>query len=190
LEEFALAEEIDEQLFRRLVLRNQFLILSHLDKDARAHWEREAEIVSVFWPLDELSGVGRLRSYVRQPFTDEMRSELLDTLDMFEVLQDAEDRGAVANFEPVMNAAFPGYSGNEETEFLSYYRDIVERGQRWPDLRKTNPRDLNSHAPHREAYARMLAKWTEFGRSRVLSTEQFERILFEWVHPENRRPRG
>jgi uncharacterized protein len=183
-----MAEEIDDQLFKRLVLQNQYLILSYLDKEGSADWERASKIIAQHWPLDELPAIGNIQSYGGHPFTVEMRRELMDTLDLFEVLQGAEDRGLTQPDGGIVRTEFPGYSGNEESEFLSYYRDLTKQGERWPHLRRSNTSDFNSHFPMREAYLRLVAKWKELGTPRTLSQEQFERILSEWVHPENRKP--
>lgn len=181
-----MGQSIDDELFKRLVLLNQYLILEAVDHDNREGWHRAARDLEQHRPIDELPYVDVLHSYGKSAFTEEMRSELLDTLDLFEVLQDAEDAGKVPNGNGLNSTSFPGYSGNEEGGYLSYYRDLVKDGQRWPSLRRANPKDLNSHFPVRDGYARMVGRWIKLGQPRHLSQDQFNAILYEWVHPENR----
>ena len=177
-------QAIDDQLYKRLTLLNQYLILAAVDPAGRDSWERAADNLQRHRPVDELPYVDMLRSYAKAPFTTADRSELLDTLDLFEVLQDAEDAGLTVAEKGW--TSFPGYSGNEETGHLSYYRDIVKDGERWPSLRRSNPKDLNSHFPLRDSYKRMVKQWKTLGSPRKLSQADFDSIQLAAVHPSNR----
>lgn len=123
-------EPIDDQLFKRLVLMNQYKLLEALDEDNADEWRRAFDNTQQHRPIDELPFVDVLRDYARNPFTSANRSELFDVLDLFDTLQRAEDSGLTASGE-ITSTAFPGFDGNHETSFLAYYQDLVAEGRRW-----------------------------------------------------------
>lgn len=181
-----MSDIIDDDLFKRMVLMNQYLILQAVDRENADDWHNAINNLERHRPIDELPYVDILRSYARSPFTTRDRGDLLDTIDVFSLLQDAEDAGMKPPEAGLGDTRFPGYSGNEEGGHLSYYSDMVKKGERWPSLRRTSDRDLNSHFPMLDGYARMVGRWKTLGSPRPLSKSDFDAILYEWVHPENR----
>lgn len=179
-------ESIDDDLFKRLSLINQYTMLKETAPDEAETWQKAIDTLQQYRPLDELPGVDALREYARYPFTERDRAEMFDTLAMFQALQDAEDAGFTIPEKTRLSTSFPGYDGNNEGTFYSYYSDLVEEGRRWSGLRRSNPDDLNSHMPTRDGYRRMVAKWKALGGEHRLSQSDFTTIMLEWVHPQNR----
>jgi uncharacterized protein YfbU (UPF0304 family) len=104
----------------------------------------------------------------------------IDILELYQVLQDAEDKGFEAT-RGMKSLVFPGFCGNHEGRLLDFYRDTRERERRlFESLRLMNPDDLDSHWPMADAYRRMIARWGEYGRPHDLSEEQFQAIAGEW----------
>jgi uncharacterized protein YfbU (UPF0304 family) len=177
--------ELDEDLFRRLVLANQHDILARLVPREAAHHERNARMLREGWPFELVPEIATAEEYCADPLTREEVLFVIDILELYQVLQDAEDKGLKAEGPP--GFAFPGFCGNYEIKLLSFYQDTRERERRlFESLRLANPRDLNSHWPMADFYSRMLAVWDELGRPRDLDEAQFQAIAAAWVPPERR----
>lgn len=181
-----MAAFLDDDMFKRMVLINQYTILSKIDPGNAAYWERSAAKVREHWPTDELPDYDELNSYARYPFTADDRAELLDTIEVHDLLQQAEDAGLSMGEDGMGYTAFPGYDGNNESTFLNYYRNLVDEGHKWPNLRRMNEHDLNSHGPFRDSYIRMVRAWRDIGSPRPLRQEHVTAIINARTHPENR----
>lgn len=73
-------------------------------------------------------------------------------------------------------SVFAGFDGNEESKFFSFTRFLIERQDKYAE-QKPYWRDtdgLNSHAPMKDKYEKMITKWEEtgggynFDRDRIL----------------------
>jgi uncharacterized protein YfbU (UPF0304 family) len=180
------APELGEALFRRLVLAGQQDILALLDPRQASHHRRNARLLREGWPVELVPEIGTALEYLADPLTGEQVLFVIDILDLYRVLQDAEDKGWKPAEGPP-SFAFPGFCGNHEGKLLSFFRDTRERELAlFSSLRLANPRDLNSHWPMADFYRRMLAKWDEYGRPHDLDEAQFQAIAAAWVPPEKR----
>jgi len=87
--------------------------------------------------------------------------EVLDTLEMYDLLQHSyknlEEKAGI----PESKLRFPGYDGNNETKFLAYADYFCRHGHgRFSSLDR--PRDFNSHyIASRAQYQRMLEVWKQ-----------------------------
>lgn len=121
-----------------------------------------------------------------------------DVLDMWSFLEtsfnalDDNGRQALADAaEPFgRQVAFPGFDGNNESEYLSIARIFVEDLDRWTEF---EGRILNAHMRTVDGYQRMLEVFGEIrtakmneGDYEVLNAEELGRVLSERVHPSNR----
>lgn len=174
---------IDDDLFKRLVLINQYTILSHVDREGREEWERAAAKVRRHWPVDELPGVPELLSARRDPFTEGDRDFVYGVLAMYEALQHAENESVVR--ADGQGALFDGFDGNGETKHMAYTRSLVHDEGKWEHLRTSN-KDFNAHHPTLEIYGRMLKAWDSQGRPFILTADQYAALLAARIHPENR----
>ncbi|WP_068094128.1 YfbU family protein [Novosphingobium rosa] len=175
--------KIDNELFKRLVLINQYTILSHVDPDQAEMWERSAEKVRDYWPIDDLPDVQCLQEAMRDPFTEENRAFVYDVFSMHAALQHAEDEGVVPT-DPG-KTSFAGFDGNHEIKYMSYAEALVNHDGKWKHLRFAN-RDFNAHHPTLDLYGRMLSEWRKHGSPFELSAAQYEAIVAARVHPANR----
>lgn len=174
---------IEDDPFKRLVLINQYTILSHVDRDGREEWERAASKVRSHWPIDDLPGVPEILSAQRDPFTEEDRDLVYGVLAMHEVLQNAENERVVA--PDGKGAVFEGFDGNGETKYMSYTRSLIKHEGKWEYLRTSN-KDFNAHRPTLETYGRMLEAWDKQGRPINLTAAEYAAIQAARIHPENR----
>lgn len=135
------------------------------------------------WALDwEMSGV--VGSDGEE--TPEDVKDVVEYLDMWSFLEEAyatfdeEGRSLIAKTaEPLgKHVRFPGFDGNNEGELLSIARILVEDMGRFS---RFAGRDLNSHVPLRESYARMLKIFESLrgslGGVRMLGPEQVAEVL-------------
>jgi len=174
--------KIDDELFKRLVLINQYKILSHVDPDDSDTWERAAEQVRDHVPIDDLPSVDWLMEASRNPFTETDRNLVYDILQVYENLQLAEDEKKVTVAEP---AKFAGFDGNHETKHMAYVRSLISDQGKWTYLRVSG-KDFNSHCPMIETYTRMVEAWQALGEPHDLTAAQYQAIVDARVHPSRR----
>ena len=173
---------IDDELFKRLVLINQYTILSHVDPEQRDMWERSAAKVRNHWPIDDLPQVDWIMEASRDPFTEADRSFIIDVFAMYEALQHAENEKVVS---PASPADFAGFDGNHETKYMSYARSLVDGDGKWTYLRRSN-KDFNAHHHTLEIYERMLDEWGSHGKPFELTAAQYDALIAARVHSSNR----
>lgn len=123
---------------------------------------------------------------------------VVDTLDMFDILKytysrfSEEDKeevaSAVPHFRGEDSLEFPGFDGNNETDFMSVGAMLKLMGK----FRDTGF-DLtkNSHSPYVETYRRMLgvflsARANDWTHDVGISKESFITVLLAKIHPSNR----
>lgn len=85
---------------------------------------------------------------------------------------------------------FPGFDGNNESDYLSIARIFVEDLDRWSEF---EGRIRNSHMRTVDGYERMLNVFEEIRTAKmnagdygVLDAEELGRVLSERTHPSNR----
>jgi uncharacterized protein YfbU (UPF0304 family) len=169
-----MANDIPDEIFKRLVLANQYKILALLDKGSADDWEAAAEIVEEFQPYTSLPGIDAMLDYRRDPLTVEDQDLVMDAIEVFAVLQDAEKAGAKPP-APYTASDFPGFDGNNETKLMAYARDLRDRQHKWQYVEVAS-KDLNSHHPTVDMYERMIAAWKSEGKPHKLSVEQYAKI--------------
>lgn len=89
-------------------------------------------------------------------------SFVVDVLDMWSFMEEAMENMSASDLEAIKAAhyghlpQFTGFDGNNETDLMSIARFFVKDMKRFTRFTR---RDLNSHAPHAEEYARMYKKF-------------------------------
>ena len=169
-----MANEIPDDVFKRLVLANQYRILALLDEGSAATWEAAIEIAEEFQPYARLPGVEMMLDYRRDPLTVEEQDFVMDAMEVFAILQDAEKAGCKPP-APYKESAFPGFDGNNETKLMAYARDLRDRQHKWQYLEVAS-KDLNAHRPTAAMYERMIEAWKAQGKPHSLSKDQYARI--------------
>lgn len=154
----------------RLFLANQHEILAHLDTDnSEYHLKLAEQLKNGHKWLYEQS----FDSF-DENLSDENANLVLDILQVYEMIQDAydslEDKTGIDESE----VKFPGFDGNNETEFMGFV-DSLERDNRFTDVIKKGHR--NSHSQKVRRYESMINKWEEFGKPYSLTKEQLFEIL-------------
>lgn len=115
-------------------------------------------------------------------------SFVVDVLDMWDFLEEAFDKLGDEDKARLAEAAdpfgkhvrFPGFDGNNETEYMSIARFLVDDLSRFSRF-KDKKHDMNSHHPTLETYGRMyrafepIRKTLVFGKA--MSVEQLATVL-------------
>jgi uncharacterized protein YfbU (UPF0304 family) len=180
------ADELDDALFKRVVLANQYEMLASLLPDEAEGYLDYARRVRDWWPLDDIYPIDWMREMRGDPLTREDQDFVKDVLEMFDALQRADAAGLVGEGEK-RAVRFMGFCGNEEGKYLGYLDWL--RGQRmFLYVALANPADTNSHFPMTEPYRRMRAQWEALGRPRTLGGREAAALLRARLDPETRRP--
>jgi uncharacterized protein len=179
---------LDTELFQRLVLANQYEMLARLDPDRAEEHVDAATRIRDWWPLQDLRDVDWMSGARQDPLLLEDQRFVHDVLTLYSVLQRAHSSGCTSS-AGYGAPKFRGFCGNEEGKYLDYYRWLLKT-ERYVLVERADPDDPNSHQAMIETYARMLDKWKSLGRPDELDQGQYDAIMFEWIHPSYRRPKG
>jgi uncharacterized protein YfbU (UPF0304 family) len=178
-----MANEIPDDLFKRMVLANQYRILSYLDADNDDFWQRAADQAVRGWPVESLPDVEIMQSHQRDALTTQDQHVVLDALNVFELLQDGLKEGYLPKREHVFTS-FPGFDGNNEGKLLAYVRHVVEQEHRFEYVERAND-DFNSRMPTLELYQRMISAWERRGRPFHIDGALFDALLDAQRHPSH-----
>jgi uncharacterized protein YfbU (UPF0304 family) len=159
----------------RWMLANQYLILEALYPEDARYYKEVRTVLEEGYELhyDWISQ----RIYSGESILSEAEcKEVIDTLAMFEALQDSYKILADKSGIEEWRVKFRGFDGNHETKQLAYASFFCAHGGgRFQSLEK--PKDLNSHSPSLERYRRMLAHWKQSGEEYRLTKEQIMKII-------------
>ncbi|MFJ5428982.1 YfbU family protein [Pectobacterium actinidiae] len=170
------------EIYRALDIKNSF------DPDLI----EQAVSTDQYWALDwEYSGIS---SGEETPHDVKL---FVDTYDMYDILKYTYDRfsdedktevsGAISHFNEKHSLSFPGFDGNNETQYLTIGSLLKTMG------RFTGKEDLtkNSHMRSVEIYQRMLevflpARANQWTHNVGITKDAFINTLNARIHPENR----
>jgi uncharacterized protein YfbU (UPF0304 family) len=176
----AMTNAIPYEIFKRLVLTNQYRILALLNGESGpGFWERAAEAAESGWPARTLPGVDRLNEAELDPLTEADQEFVLDVFTVYLILQDAAAEGMEAG--DGLGVEFPGFDGNHESRLLAYALHLQSEN-RFTSVRTAGD-GYNSHWPMADCYRNMIAAWRRLGRPLRLSRPHFDEIVAERARP-------
>ena len=211
----SLPDELDEQV-RYYAERNGYATVSDLVRDSlrttisdqrklsfwdRALMVRVMEMYGKIMDDDTSEAVEAFRSGYTRDYTNnfqdinpsEMNQDVAEFVyDVFSCYDDLQLAASSFDDDELMREVqFPGYDGNNESEYLGYASYLRKTG-RYAYIQPIG-RDLNSHCPMLDMYRRMLRKWREIRSKKPhlterLSKAEIESIVAERIHP-SRRPK-
>jgi uncharacterized protein YfbU (UPF0304 family) len=158
----------------RVILINQYHILSLLDPENSSNYEEIIEILQ--------RGYTIFYSKVDEWVSDDMSvddghfvHQILNIYRQIEGYKQKHPDDKEVNEH--LFSVFSGFDGNEESRFYSFTRFVIERQDRFaeqkPYWQQTD--GLNSHMPMKDKYEKMIAKWEatgggyDFDRERILA---------------------
>lgn len=126
--------------------------------------------------------------------TPEIVKDVLDILDMWSFIEHSYEKLSEKDKTYLEKEAapfgetpkFPGFDGNNESEYMSAASFIVNDLDRFDELRGRN---FNSHCPSIDSYRRMLTVFQQIRKKLnygPFSAEDLASILKERIHPSNR----
>lgn len=180
-----MTNDIPDSLFKRMLLANQYRILSHLDTTCADFWRGAAERTVQGWPVEDLPDAELILAYQGDALTRSDQQFVLDALNVFELLQDGIAQGYKPK-HPNGITAFPGFDGNNESKLLNYARHAVEQEHRFESVERSAD-DFNAHMPTAELYQRMISAWERHGRSYRIDQSLFDALIDAQIHPSMAR---
>jgi len=161
---------------QRLILANQYALMALLDKRNAKDYEASEEAIRSGYA----DAIENLFNRVYEGLPPDGCGLVIRSMAMYDALQrsykalkkeEAEAAGVKKD-----DVLFPGFSGNDETEYMAYARYVKEREQRFDYLNTSD--NFNSHWPMLSRYRAMLPVWQGvFNGSYELSADQMKRLL-------------
>lgn len=139
----------------RLLLINQYRILAALDKSEESHYLELIEILergySIFYSL--------IDEWVSEDMPEEEGRFVLEVLDLYRAIDDVKRSSRDSRLVDHAYSIFPGFDGNNESEYLSFCRFLIEKQGKFQEQKQYLQKNggMNSHMPMIDKYRRMLA---------------------------------
>jgi uncharacterized protein len=159
--------------FERLLLMNQYRILSLLDQSNADHYNKLGDA------LEE----GYVASYrddlfagMRDGLSAEQCAFVVEVLSMYDALQRSYDALDDKQGIEEERTKFPGFESDYEIAHLGYARFVVEREGRFGHLKSVRA-DFISHTPMLDQYRRMYDVWRLAGNRYDLTRDDITAML-------------
>jgi uncharacterized protein YfbU (UPF0304 family) len=168
-----MSETITLSKIERLMLANQFKILSVLDPDEAEYYDRVREALNDGF-------VSAYQDAFNQIYDGLSREDcrlVNDAFCVYDAIQRSYKKLTDTNGIEESAVGFPGFDGNNETSFMAYAEFVREREGRF-DYLIVDSDGMNSHWPYVGKYRRMVEIWRrEMAGSYELSREQIAKLL-------------
>lgn len=162
----------------RLILANQYKILSHLENDDSYARLSDELLEGHEWLYADALG------NVAEVMPTEDAEHVITILGIFGDLRDSYDQLADKSGIDPHDVTFLGFDGNNESDLRSFARGL-RKADRFADTLGDEVK--NSHMPTTDLYRRMIAKWRELGEPNYpYSKDTMLAIIAARVHPDNR----
>lgn len=160
---------------QRLLLSNQFKILSKIDPENKDYYLEALDIVE--------NGYKIFYSSFLEHLDDEMSEEtgefVLDVLDLYYAVELYKSSGGDLN--GLRETTFSGFDGNKETGHMAFTRFLIEKQNKFAELAKLKSKtdNYNSHRPMISTYTKLVEKWKKIMDDGAWpeTKEQFEQIF-------------
>ena len=159
--------------FERLLLMNQYRILSLLDQSKADHYNKLREALENGYVA---SYQGDLFAGLLDGLSVEQCAFVLELLNMYDAIQRSYDALDDKQGIEEERTKFPGFESDYELAPLGYARFVVEREGRFSHL-KSHSRDFIGHTPMLDEYRRMTDVWKLAGNRYELTRDDITAIL-------------
>lgn len=156
----------------RLILANQYRILGHLDPENADYYGRSQKALERGYE----SAIDNLFEPIVDGLSASQCSFVINVMAMYDALQRSQMSAGDASGVTANEVRFPGFDGNNETDYMSYARFVVDHEDRFTSL-ETTGHGFNSHMPSRGRYQAMLGEWQSLGKSYELGVPEMQRVL-------------
>lgn len=158
----------------KLLLINQYRILSKLSPEDAEHYEESIEILT--------SGYrylyGSLANWIDDEMPEEKSRFVMDVLSMYRAIHfSGKDLDGAITEQPMFT--FSGFDGNEEGEYHSFTRFCILTQNKFAEQKPSEDQmgGFNSHSPMIPRYSELLSRWDAMGRPHQLTPEQISKII-------------
>ena len=159
----------------RVILINQYQILSILDTQQASYYEELIEILT--------SGYQIFYSMIDEWIDDDIPEEdgrfVLDVLSLYRAIEAYKRSNENEEISSHSWGYFQGFDGNNETSHMLFARFLIMKQGKFPEQEQylSQNDSCNSHRTTISKYTNMIAKWDEFSRSYELTSSQTLEIL-------------
>jgi uncharacterized protein YfbU (UPF0304 family) len=164
---------VELKKFERLLLSNQYRILSLLDQSNADHYDK----------LRDALEKGYVASYredlfagLRDGLSVEQCAFVVEVMNMYDALQRSYDALDDKQGIEEERTKFPGFESDYELAQLGYARFVVEREGRFGHLKSVRA-DFISHTPMLDRYRRMYDVWRLAGNRYDLTRDDITAML-------------
>jgi uncharacterized protein len=161
----------------RLILANQYEILSVLHEDEGYGNLAKQLRDGHEWLYGDFQNLAEV-----MPRSD--AEHVLAVLDLYEALADSFESVTDKSGIEVHDVTFPGFDGNNESDYLSFSGALAASGRYVHILGKDGFK--NSHMPTTDIYRRMLEKHAQLGKPRLMTKEQIAEVVAARTHPSRK----
>ncbi|PYE36461.1 YfbU family protein [Psychrobacter fozii] len=159
----------------RLILINQYKILSKLCPDDSEHYNELREILEDGYEIF----YSQIDEWISQDMSKSEGEFVLEILNLYRAIEDykrmSKDQEIIKN----SYSYFRGFDGNNEGQYMQFARFLINKQNKFSEqkdyLRKND--NLNSHMPMIGIYKSMLSKWSSIGKPWNLSAQNINDIL-------------
>lgn len=159
----------------RLSLINQYRILAALDKGEESHYLELIHILEhgyeIFYSMVD--------EWIAENMPEEEGRFVLKVLDLYRAIEDVKRSTRDPRLLEHHSAIFPGFDGNNESEYLGFCRFLLEKQGKFQEQEQYLSKNdgMNSHMPMIDKYRRMLDAAGDLTAVRRLRPEQILAIL-------------
>lgn len=159
----------------RLILANQYTIMAMIDPERAKDYEKSREAVTSGYA----AAIEDLFGWIFDGLPASECSLVINSMSVYDALQrsyKADPKKAEAAGIKKGGVSFPGFDGNNETEYMAYARHVRNYEHRFTYLDTED--DCNSHMPMIGRYRAMIDVWkSQLGGSYDLSADQMKKLL-------------
>ncbi|NAW97201.1 YfbU family protein [Vibrio sp. V23_P3S9T160] len=158
---------------QRLILSNQYFLMSQMDPNNAKKYKRLQTIVERGYEL-------QMRELNKEfgCLTEAECREVIDIMEMYHAMQESHKMLSDAESKNVdqRRLHFLGFDIAKESQRVHYVRFLVESEGLYPQFDKAD-HHFNSQMPMSDKYRRMLTAWRNCPRQYHLSTAEFIQIF-------------
>ena len=158
---------------QRLILSNQYYLMSQMNPENAAKYRRLQTIVERGYELQ----MRELNKEFGCLIEDECR-EVIDIMEMYHAMQESNKMLSEDERKNVdqRRLEFLGFDIATEAQLVNYVRFLVDSEGLYPQFEKGD-HHFNSHVPMLDKYRRMLTTWRNCPRQSHLSSAEFTQIF-------------
>lgn len=158
---------------QRLILSNQYYLMSQMNPDNAAKYQRLQTIVERGYAL-QMNELNKEFGCL----TEEECREVIAIMEMYHAMQESNKMLSEAERKDVdqRRLQFLGFDIATEAQVVHYVRFLTESEGLYPQFEKSD-HHFNSQMPMLEKYRRMLVTWGKCPRQYHLSAAEFTQIF-------------